>query len=254
MAAPSPALTASGAESPDDRLRRLAGMPSGDALRIELRARVIEDWLPLAERLACRYAGRGEPLEDLRQVAAVALILSVDRFDPGLGVPFAGYATPTITGALKRHFRDTVCRIRIPRRSQELWARLASAGEQLAQREQRTVGLDELTADLGVDLARARTARLEASVQWVGSLDGDRGVPLREMVGAADPGIDGVETRCALRACLAELPARERRIVALRFVSELPQHRIAAEVGLSQMQVSRLLARSMARLRERFLA
>ncbi|GAB7037656.1 MULTISPECIES: sigma-70 family RNA polymerase sigma factor [Catenuloplanes] len=242
------------AESRADRLRRLAALPAGDSLHVLLRARVIEDWLPLANRLAARYAGRGEPLDDLRQVAAVALILSVDRFDPGLGVPFAGYATPAITGALKRHFRDSVCRIRIPRGSQELWARLTSAGERLAQREQRTLDLGELAAALGVDVERARTACREASVQWVGSLDqlmDDRRVPLREMLGAADPDIEGIATRDALRTCLAELTARERRIVILRFVAELPQHRIAADVGLSQMQVSRLLSRIMLRLRER---
>ena len=237
-----------------DMFGALQSLGPRDPKRAELRSRIIEQCLPAAERLARRFAGIGEPTTDLVQVASLALIKAVDGFDPSRGIEFATYATPTIVGELKRHFRDRSWGIRLPRRLQEL--RLAV-----------NKGRDELTQLLGhsptvPDLARHLMVDEEEVIEVLGaghayrpvSLDspvaaGDDEVALIDTVGADDPEYGLVDYRESLTVLLARLPEREQKIISLRFYGNLTQVEIAEEVGLSQMHVSRLLRKSLDFLR-----
>jgi RNA polymerase sigma-B factor len=242
-----------GLAHPDALLARLGELAAGDARRVTLRAQLIEWYLPMAVQLARRFSGRGEPLADLIQVAVIGLIRAVDRYDADRGVPFAGYATPTILGEIKRHFRDAAWMVRVPRRLQELKPQLSTATEELTHVLHRSPTTAELAARLGVswdDVLAARrcpTAYRPVSLEQPRSDREDR--PLVDWLGGPDSEIETVGRREVLRRRLAELPERERRIIALRFVAEMTQAQIAADLGVSQMQISRLLARSLARLR-----
>jgi RNA polymerase sigma-B factor len=247
-----------GLAHPGGLLVRLGELPPGDARRVEVRARAIEGYLPLAVYLARRFSGRGEPLVDLTQVAAIGLIRAVDRYDASRGVPFAGYAIPTILGELKRHFRDTAWTVRVPRRLQELKPQLSTATEELAHALHRPPTMAELAARLGVGRDEVLAAQRCSTAYRPVSLDQPRpdwqGGRLIDLLGSPDTEIETVGRREVLRQRLAELPDRERRIIALRFVAEMTQTQIAADLGVSQMQVSRLLARCLARLRDALLA
>jgi RNA polymerase sigma-B factor len=208
--------------------------------------------LPLAVRLAGRFGGRGGPLTDLTQVAVIGLIRAVDRFDPDRGVPFVCYATPTILGSIKRHFRDSTWSVRIPRRMQELTPQLGAATEELAHVLQRSPTTVELAAPLGVSPEDVRAARLSANAYRATSFDrplgrDDRG--LFDVLGDVDPRIDAADSREALRQGLAELAPRDQRIIELRFFADMTQIQIGAELGISQMHVSRLLTKALAQLR-----
>ncbi|MEU4569254.1 SigB/SigF/SigG family RNA polymerase sigma factor [Micromonospora sp. NPDC023956] len=236
-------------------LHQLAALNSDDPRRAELRARIIEDRLPLANRLARRYTGRGEPYDDLAQVAALALVRAVDGFDAGRGSPFSSYAVPTILGALRRHFRDATWAIRAPRRIQELNSSVRAATGELTQRYGHHPSAGELADHLEVGIDDILTAVTAAQAYRLVSLDAPRdgADDLRELdrIGTVDPGFARVDDRLALSLLVAALPQRERRILAMRFHGHMTQERIADEVGLSQMHVSRLLTRSLARLRAR---
>jgi RNA polymerase sigma-B factor len=238
-----------------DLLRRRAALPVEHPHRAALRARGIEAALPLARSVAARYTGRGEPLDDLYQVAALALIKAVDGYDPARQTAFSTYAVPSIVGALKRHFRDTTWRVRVPRRIQELAMTLAPTSEELAHQLGRTPTPREHAAHLHVaeqDLATAVTAW---QAHHPDSLDapaatGTQGQrPLADTIGAVDGCFDAVADRHTLRPLLAALPARQRRILAMRYVADMTQAEIAAQIGVSQMHISRLLAGTMAQLR-----
>jgi RNA polymerase sigma-B factor len=237
----------------DPLLVLLSGFKPGDAGRPAARSRAIESYLPLASHAARRYSGRGEPGSDLMQVAVVGLIKAIDRFDVGRGVPFAAYATPTILGEIKRYFRDSAWMVRIPRGMQELSARMGPVTESLAHGLRRTPSVAELAADLDVSKRDVLAARRSAYAYRPWSFDQTTSTPgsapLADSLGATDPGYDAVINQEALRGCIAELPSRERRIIALRFFDGMTQMQIAEEVGLSQMQISRLLNRSLAQLR-----
>jgi RNA polymerase sigma-B factor len=236
-------------------LRQRADLPTGHPGRLALRERAIESGLPLARNLAARYRERGEPLDDLCQVAAIGLIKAVDGYDPARSVPFIVYAVPTITGALKRHFRDTTWRIRVPRRVQELALSLAPGSAELSQQLGRSPTQTELAAHLGA----AKHDVVAASFAWAAhrpvSLDGfaangDREQrALLDVLGSNDAHIDDVTDEHVWQQLLDRLPADERRILAMRFGQQLTQSEIAAHVGVSQMQISRLLLRSLTRLR-----
>jgi RNA polymerase sigma-B factor len=220
--------------------------------RAKLRARAIEMNLPLARRLARRYAGRGELLDDLSQAAAVALINAVDRYDPGRQTPFAGFAVPSILGALKRHFRDTTWAMRVPRPIQELARRLPMAAERLGHQLGRTPTTADLAADLHAtvdDVLAAIGARQNYHLPSLNKPNDDSGFDLISGIGDIDPRYAGVDDHLSVQPLLARLPVRERRILALRFYDHMTQAQIAAEIGTSQMQVSRLLRQSLARLR-----
>jgi RNA polymerase sigma-B factor len=227
-------------------------LPADHPDRAKLRARAIEMNMPLARRLARRYAGRGEPLDDLSQVAALALIKAVDRFDPHRQIPFAGFAVPSIVGVLKRHFRDTAWAMRVPRPIQDLARRVPEATERLTQQRHRTPTTADLAAELHTtvdDVLTATGARQNYNLMSLNRPHDDNGIDFVGTLGDIDQRYAGVDDHLSLQPHLARLPPRERRIIILRFYDQMNQTQIAAEIGVSQMHVSRLLRRSLARLR-----
>jgi RNA polymerase sigma-B factor len=213
--------------------------------------------LPLVQFLARRFRDRGEPLDDLVQVGTIGLIKAVDRFDPQRGVEFSTYATPTIVGEIKRHFRDKGWAIRVPRRLQELRISLGQATAELSQKSGRAPTVAELAAHLGISqdeviegLEGAQAYSTTSLDAHVGGDDGEDSPSLVDRLGSDDLDLEAVEYRESLKPLLAALPSRERRILALRFFHGMTQSEIAAEIGVSQMHVSRLLAKSLATLRE----
>ncbi|MFI6823744.1 SigB/SigF/SigG family RNA polymerase sigma factor [Micromonospora sp. NPDC050187] len=234
-------------------LRRRASLTRDDPDRARLRTRIIEANLPMAGRLARRYAGRGEPYEDLAQVGALALIKAVDGYDTERGAAFASYAVPSILGAIRRHFRDTAWAIRVPRAAQELTARVPVARGELGQQRGRQPTDGELADHLEVTVTQLIAALAAAEVYRLPSLNELQprtdGIERIALIGAVDPGYEAVDDHLTLRLVLAALPPRERQILAMRFYGDLTQAQIATRVGLSQMYVSRLLKRSLAQLR-----
>lgn len=238
---------------PDGLLDRLGELAVDDPRRAVVRTRAIEWYLPLAARLARRFDGRGEPVADLAQVAVIGLIKAVDRFDVSRGTAFISFATPTILGEIKRHFRDATWYVRVPRPLQELSLRIPAASEALTHRLHRSPTTAELAADLGVDEHSVLSARLCANAYRPVSVDrmpyDGNELRILDILGDLDPRMDAVEGRASARMLMAALPARERRIIALRYVAGMTQVQIAADIGMSQMHVSRLLARSLSQLR-----
>ena len=214
----------------------------------------MESHLGLAHQLARRFASRGENYDDLVQVASLALIKSVERFDPDRGVEFSTFATSTVIGELKRHFRDRGWAIRAPRRVQELYLELGSATESLYQELSRPPTVRELAESIGAD-EEAVLEAIEAGQSYrtpsIDAPDRNDGT-VSDRLGEVDPSLAGVEDRLVLAISLADLPERERAILNLRFVDGLTQSEIAERIGLSQMHVSRLLAVSLTKLREAF--
>jgi RNA polymerase sigma-B factor len=234
---------------------RLATLAEADPERAELRDRLVEMHLPLVEHLARRFRNRGEPLDDLVQVATIGLIKSVDRFDPDRGVEFSTYATPTIVGEIKRHFRDRGWAVRVPRRLQELRLQLTTATSELSQQLGRAPTVAELAKHLKLSEEEVLEGLESANAYSTLSLDvpeqGDEEAPaVVDSLGSEDEALEGVEYRESLKPLLERLPPREKRILLLRFFGNMTQSQIAAEIGISQMHVSRLLARTLAKLRE----
>jgi RNA polymerase sigma-B factor len=220
-----------------------------------LRSELVELHLPLVEYLARRFRNRGEWLDDLTQVATIGLIKSIDRFDLERGVEFSTYATPTIVGEIKRHFRDKGWAVRVPRRLQELKLALAKAIGELAQNLGRAPTVAELAAHLQMSEEEVLEGLESANAYSTVSLDapdsGDEDAPaVAESLGMVDEALEGVEYRESLKPLLEQLPPREKRILLLRFFGNMTQSQIATELGISQMHVSRLLARTLAQLRE----
>jgi RNA polymerase sigma-B factor len=220
-----------------------------------VRDELVRMHLPLVEYLARRFRNRGEPLEDLVQVATIGLIKSVDRFDLERGVEFSTYATPTIVGEIKRHFRDKGWAIRVPRRLQELKLTLTKATGELSQTLGRSPTVSELATHLGLTeeeiLEGLESANAYSAVSLDATDSGDDDSPaVSDSLGMIDEALEGVEYRESLKPLLDKLPAREKKILVLRFFGNMTQSQIAAELGISQMHVSRLLARTLAQLRE----
>jgi RNA polymerase sigma-B factor len=237
-------------------LRQRDRLPAGHPDRAKLRARVIEANLPMARHLARRYAGRGEPLDDLNQVAALALIKAVDGYDPSRQAAFASYAVPSILGALKRHFRDTAWAIRVPRRAQELALAIAAATTDLSQQLGRTPTTTDLAHHLKVRVDDVVLAIAAATAYQLTSLNTSRATgdntdraELIDLLGDPDSHYGRVDNHLLLRPLFAALPLRERRILTMRYFGDMSQAQIAAEIGVSQMHVSRLLTQSLTRLR-----
>lgn len=226
---------------------------AGDPARPALRERAIEGWLPLAQHLARRYGGRGEPADDLFQVAVVGLIKAVDRYQADRGVDFAAFAIPTVVGEIKRHFRDRTWAIRVPRRLQELRLEITAANSTLTHTLGRAPTVADVAAHLkiteeevleGLEGARAyNTASLSAP------LSDDGATTLADTLGDEENGYELAELRIALGPAIAALDEREQRILALRFRGNLTQTEIADQIGISQMHVSRLLTKALAKLR-----
>ncbi|MEU7422986.1 SigB/SigF/SigG family RNA polymerase sigma factor [Streptomyces sp. NPDC048362] len=232
-------------------LKELEDGPRRNAVREEL----VTAWLPMAHRIAGRFRDRGESVEDLRQVAALGLVKAIDRFDPSQGA-FESYAVPTITGEVKRHFRDRMWAVRVPRRVQDLRNRVRVARRELTQRPgspEPTVaaiaahtGLAEDEVSAGLEaLESFSTLSLDAELA-----DGDDGYSLADTLAMAEASYDVVLDREAAKEGLRRLPERERAILYMRFFEDMTQSRIADRLGLSQMHVSRLISRSCALVRE----
>jgi RNA polymerase sigma-B factor len=216
------------------------------------REELITSNLGLANQLARRFLHRGEPLDDLVQVASVALVKAVDRFDPTRGVDFPAFATRTIIGELKRHFRDKGWAVRASRRVQELYLELGHATASLAQQRGRTPTVAELAEATGAN-EEAVIEALEAGQGYrTASIDASESEDdaLAARLGEYDQNFVSVEDRVLLAPALAALPAREQSILRMRFVDGLTQSEIAMAVGVSQMHVSRLLTSSLQKLRE----
>jgi RNA polymerase sigma-B factor len=218
-----------------------------------LRDRLIEMNIGLAEAVARRFGGRGERHDDLLQVALVGLLKSVERFDPERGLAFSSFATPTIEGELKRHFRDKRWAVRVPRRLQELMLEVNQSVAALTQRCGRSPTIEEIAADTrlssedvleALEAGRAIVAAPIENDDREGSVGG-----VIDRHGNVDSGIEAVERRMIVSQLLDSLPPRERDIVVLRFYDGLTQSEIAERFGVSQMQISRILARTLDRLR-----
>jgi RNA polymerase sigma-B factor len=221
----------------------------------DARERLLLELMPLVRALASRYAGRGEPLEDLVQVGALGLIKAVDRFDVERGVEFSSYAVPTIVGEIRRHFRDKAWALHVPRRLKELSVRLSRVLDQLTTELGRSPTIAELAEATGVeeeeviDALESAHAYSTRSLQAPFDEEGDDN--LFDRLGDDEPGYVEVEDGSLVDAGLDALNERERRIVELRFFAEMTQSQIAAELGISQMHVSRLLRRALGIMRGR---
>ncbi|MFE0171011.1 RNA polymerase sigma factor SigF [Streptomyces sp. NPDC059002] len=234
---------------------RLVALPRGPE-RDALRQEIVGAWLPMADRLAGRFRNRGESLDDLRQVAALGLVKAVDRYDPRRGTAFESYAVPTVTGEIKRHFRDHMWTLHVPRRVQDLRNRVRFARQDLAQtisgRAPTTAEIaehaqmSEEDAAAGLEALDSFTA-LSLDAELPGSEDG---YALRDALGGPDPALDVVIDREAVKPRIAQLPERERTILYMRFFGDMTQSRIAEQLGISQMHVSRLISRCCDRLRD----
>jgi RNA polymerase sigma-B factor len=218
----------------------------------QIRNKLIESHLGLVEYLARRFSGRGEPLDDLVQVATIGLVKAVDRFDPDRNVEFSTYATPTIVGELKRHFRDKGWAVRVPRRLQELNLRLGPVISKLSQELQHSPTVAEIAKAAEATEDEVLEALDSAHAYSLISLDAgatDEGLSYHEQIGDVDEALEALEDRVSVAPLLRQLPPRERQMLHLRFFKGLTQSEIAENLGISQMHVSRLLARTLATLR-----
>ena len=229
--------------SPIDE-RFAAYRASGDR---RLRNALVADHLSIAEACARRFANRGEPLEDLEQVAMVGLVKAVERFDPRHGVPFAGFAVPTITGELRRHFRDATWALKVPRGAKDLHVKIPAAVERLRAASGRTPTPAEVAEELGVGIDSVLDALDAGSAYRTTSTDTTEGAIAASHASTRQASGEGLppEDRLLLVSLMETLPERERTIVGLRFFEDLSQSDIAERVGMSQVHVSRLLRRAL---------
>ena len=225
-----------------------------DAFDTQSRDAAVQRHLPLARKLAARYRYTGEPLDDLEQVASIGLLNAIDRFDPARGTSFPSFAVPTILGELRRYFRDRTWAMRVPRQLQEVAWRIERVRDELSVTLGRQPTVAELAEHLNVGEEMILRALELATVQYAVSLDGlraaDEDEPAEDVPGRVDDGYARAEDRAVLAPLLDALPPADAQIVALRVCGDLTQHAIAERVGVSQMQVSRVLFRSLAKLRD----
>jgi RNA polymerase sigma-B factor len=227
---------------------------SGDA---GARDELVDRYMPLVRSLASRYAGRGEPQEDLVQVGSIGLLLAIERFDTERGVQFTTYAVPTIVGEIQRHFRDRAWALHVPRRMKELSVRLSRAVEALTGDLGRAPTIAELAESTGaeeddvVEALQSSEAYSTRSLSQPLGHDGSDDETMQDLLGTTDEGFAEVEDIALVEAGLSALDERDRRIVELRFFDGLTQSEIAARIGISQMHVSRLLRRALIAMRGR---
>ncbi len=224
--------------------------------RTLIREDLVRLHLPLVEHLTRRFLNRGEPYDDLLQVGTIGLIKAVDRFDTDRGVEFSTYATPTIVGEIKRHFRDKGWAIRVPRRLQELRASISAATAELTQDLGRSPTVSEIARKVGVTDEEVIEGLESANAYATLSLDAtdsseDSALSMLDAIGEDDEALEHVENRESIKPLLEQLDPREKHILTLRFFRGMTQSQIAAEIGVSQMHVSRLLTKTLAHLRER---
>ncbi|QMU73967.1 RNA polymerase sigma factor SigF [Streptacidiphilus sp. P02-A3a] len=227
-----------------------------------VRNTLIELNMALVRFAAGRFRNRSEPMEDMVQVGTIGLIKAIDRFDPDRGIEFTTFALPTITGEIKRFFRDTSWAVHVPRRLQELRLVLARANDGLEQVIGRPPTAQELAEHLDLPVDEVREGMVAANGYTPSSLDAqalsgesrDEESGFLARLGKVDPGIEQTENLICLKPLIADLPERDRRILSMRFGAEMTQTEIGAELGISQMHVSRLLNRALAELRTGLLA
>jgi RNA polymerase sigma-B factor len=222
---------------------------------------LVERYLPLARKLAARYRGRaGEPFDDLLQVASLGLLHAIDRFDPDRGTAFSTFAVPTILGQLKRYFRDAGWSVHVPRGAQELALRVQEAEQAISPRLGRSPTADELAQYMEVSVEQVIDGLEAAAAHHATSLeqphdelDGES-QSLSDLLGDDDPRFEQIDASITIASAARQLSKDELRVLELRFYGELTQSEIAKRIGASQMQVSRILRRALAHLRELALA
>ncbi len=236
--------------------RHLVSLDAGSVEWLRQREAIIERCLPLADHIARRFRNRGEPLEDLVQVARVGLLNAVNRFNVDNGAEFIAFAVPTVMGEVRRHFRDHGWSVKVPRRLKELNAQLKRAREELSHELGRAPTASEIAAKLGIDRDEVVQAQIASSAYSTlssdapaGASDDDDARSVTNTIGDLDANLDKVLDVATVRPLLAALPERERTVLTLRFFENMTQTQIAERVGISQMHVSRLLARSLGTLR-----
>ncbi|MBP0457351.1 RNA polymerase sigma factor SigF [Streptomyces montanisoli] len=234
---------------------RLEALEEGTHEHAYVRNTLVELNLALVKFAASRFRTRSEPMEDIVQVGTIGLIKSIDRFELSRGVEFPTFAMPTIIGEIKRFFRDTSWSVRVPRRLQELRLDLAKTSDELAQRLDRAPSVGELAEALGLTREEVVEGMTASNAYTASSLDAqpeedDSEAALADRIGYEDHGIEGIEYIESLKPLIAGLPHRDRRILSLRFVANLTQSEIGEELGISQMHVSRLLSRTLVKLRK----
>ncbi|MGW7282907.1 RNA polymerase sigma factor SigF [Streptomyces sp. NPDC054844] len=234
---------------------RLESLDEGTHEHAYVRNTLVELNLALVKFAASRFRSRSEPMEDIIQVGTIGLIKAIDRFEMSRGVEFPTFAMPTIIGEIKRFFRDTSWSVRVPRRLQELRLDLAKAGDELAQRLDRAPTVSELAEHLGLSKDEVVEGMAASNAYTASSLDAqpeedDAEGALADRIGYEDHGLEGIEYVESLKPLIAELPPRDRKILSLRFVAGMTQSEIGEELGISQMHVSRLLSRTLVRLRK----
>ena len=220
-----------------------------------LRETLVQRYLPLARQLARRYQRPDEPMDDLIQVASLGLVKAIDRFDASREVAFSSYAVPTILGEIKRHFRDRTWSVRVPRDLQEMALRVERAVGEMTRDLHRSPSIDELAAHVGISQEYALEALEAAGAYHATSLDTPRGTEtepgdtLADTIGGDEDGYDRAEERATIDQLMRTITPREREVLRLRFEDDLTQAEIGEIIGVSQMQVSRLIRQSVARLR-----
>jgi RNA polymerase sigma-B factor len=231
-----------------------AALPHDHPERAAIRSKLVTGYLPVVQHIARRFAGRGEPVDDLEQAGTVGLLNAVDRFEPARGIDFLSYAVPTITGEIRRHFRDRTWSMRVPRRLKDLQSAINGAIGPLSQELGRAPRPSEIAVRLGLsteDVVEGLDAQQAYRSTSLDELVAGADTPLTDTLGDVDTELDKVEYRETLAPLLDELPERERTILLLRFFGNLTQTQIADRVGISQMHVSRLLSQTVAQLRRR---
>ncbi|MEV0245654.1 RNA polymerase sigma factor SigF [Nocardia sp. NPDC050712] len=238
----------------------LAALDPQDSRRHEVREELIRRCLPLAEHIARKFTGRGENFEDLLQIARVGMVAAVDRFDPSHGASFLSFAIPTIMGEVRRHFRDYAWAVRVPRRLKEIQQLIGPAVEMLSQQLGRMPKASEIAEELQADLVEVTQALIARNAYQTSPIDATTGKdddnsPLTpiDTLGTDDPEYRNVEDYLAVRPLIAALPERERKVLILRFFESKTQTEIAEQLGVSQMQVSRILSKTLSTLREQAL-
>ncbi|MEU7156661.1 RNA polymerase sigma factor SigF [Streptomyces chrestomyceticus] len=235
--------------------QRLESLEEGTHEFAYVRNTLVELNLALVKFAASRFRSRSEPMEDIVQVGTIGLIKAIDRFELGRGVEFPTFAMPTIVGEIKRFFRDTSWSVRVPRRLQELRLDLAKAGDELAQKLDRSPTVSELAERLGITNEEVVEGMAASNAYTASSLDAqpeedDNEGALADRIGYEDHGLEGIEYVESLKPLIAELPPRDRKILSLRFVANMTQSEIGEELNISQMHVSRLLSRTLVKLRK----
>jgi len=250
------------AEGHDDVKRRSAELFAAltaeratERSRVRAREELVALHQPLVEHCARRFRNRGEPFEDLLQVGAIGLLKAIDRFDAERGVEFSTYATPTIIGEIKRHFRDKGWAIRVPRRLQELRMQISATSAELTQSLGRSPTALELAERMGCSVEEIVEGLESSNAYATLSLDAgddaeDGAATMLDAMGVDDANLAHIDLRESIKPLLEQLDHREKRILLLRFFRNLTQSQIAEEIGVSQMHVSRLLTRTLAQLRE----